>query len=92
MLDLGLKIKINMVPLRTQNLAEIVPMLDYCLERGIELRYIELMRMGHLLTSNSFQADFISMECLLDEISSKYEFSRTDAPYDSTAARFHPPA
>ena len=91
MLDLGLKLKINMVPLRTQNLKEIVPMLDYCLERGIELRYIELMRMGHLLTSSSFQADFISMESLLDEISNKYEFSRTDAPYDSTAARFQIP-
>ncbi len=91
MLDLGIKLKINMVPLRSQNIGEVVPMLDYCLDRGIELRYIELMRMGHLLTSNSFQADFVSMEALLDEISKKYEFSRTDAPYDSTAARFQIP-
>ncbi len=91
MQDLGIRLKINMVPMRTQNIEEIVPMLDFCLERGIELRYIELMRMGHLLGDNGFQADFISMEQLLDEIGKHYEFSRTDAPYDSTAARFKIP-
>lgn len=91
MLDLGLKLKINMVPLRRENFHEVLPMLDYCLDRGIELRFIELMRMGHLLGNNSFQADFVSMEALLDEISKVYEFSRTEAPYDSTAARFQIP-
>ena len=88
MLDLGLRIKINMVPLRTQNLSEILSMLDFCLERGIELRFIELMRMGHLLHSSSFSKDFVSMETLLDVIGERYEFARTDAPYDSTAVRF----
>ncbi len=90
-LNAGIKVKINMVPLRSQNTHEIVTMLDYCLERGIELRFIELMRMGHLLNSNDFQQDFLSMESLLDEISSSYEFARTDAPHDSTAARFEIP-
>ena len=88
MLDLGLRIKINMVPLRTQNLSEILSMLDFCLERGIELRFIELMRMGHLLHSSSFSTDFVSMETLLEVIGEQYEFARTDAPYDSTAVRF----
>jgi cyclic pyranopterin phosphate synthase len=88
MLEDGIKVKINMVPLRTQNQADVLTMLDYCLERGIELRYIELMRMGHLAKGSGFQADFLSMEALLDIISEKYEFARTDAPYDSTAARF----
>ncbi|MCB1692781.1 MAG: radical SAM protein [Pseudomonadales bacterium] len=91
MQEAGIKVKINMVPMRSQNAGEIVPMLDFCLERGIELRYIELMRMGHLLNSNSFAADFMSMEALLDVIGEKYEFARTDAPYDSTAVRFQIP-
>lgn len=91
MQDLGIKLKINMVPMRSQNYDDIVAMLEFCLERGIELRYIELMRMGHLLGDNGFQADFVSMESLLDEIGKHYEFSRTDAPYDSTAARFKIP-
>ena len=38
--------RVNMVPLRGQNLAQVLPLLDYCLERGFELRFIELMRMG----------------------------------------------
>ncbi len=91
MLEAGVKVKINMVPLRTKNGDEIVSMLDYCLERGIELRYIELMRMGHLLHGNQFQADYMSMASLLDLIGEKYEFSRTDAPFDSTAVRFQIP-
>lgn len=91
MLELGLKLKINMVPIRSENLSEVVLMLQYCLERGIELRFIELMRMGHLFGTNAFQANFVSMETLLDEIGQEYEFSRTEAPYDSTAARFQIP-
>lgn len=91
MLEAGLKVKINMVPMRSANADEVLPMLDYCLDRGIELRYIELMRMGHLLHSNTFQADFMSMESLLDIIGERYEFVRTDAPHDSTAVRFQIP-
>ena len=91
MLTEGIKVKVNMVPLRSQNAHEVVPMLDYCLERNIELRFIELMRMGHLLNGNGFQRDFLSMESLLDDIGKSYEFARTDAPYDSTAVRFEIP-
>ena len=72
MLELGLKLKINMVPMRSENFSEIVPMLKFCLDRGIELRFIELMRMGHLLGNNAFQADFVSMETLLDEIGNEF--------------------
>lgn len=91
MLDLGLKVKVNMVPLRSRNLDEVVPMLDYCLERGIELRYIELMRMGHLVTGKGFRTDFVSMDSLLDTIGEKHGFVRIGAPHDSTAARFQVP-
>ena len=48
MLELGIKIKINMVPMRNQNLADVQRLLDYSLQRGIELRFIKLMRMGAL--------------------------------------------
>ena len=87
----GLRIKINMVPMRTQNADQIMPMLDYCLERGFELRFIELMSMGHLRSGNQFQRDFLGMEEILETISQHYEFTRTDAPYDSTAVRFEIP-
>lgn len=87
----GLAIKVNMVPMRTANADQILPMLEYCLERGYELRYIELMNMGHLRYGNGFQRDFIGMEEILEMIARRYEFTRTDAPYDSTAVRFEIP-
>jgi len=87
----GLRIKINMVPMRTGNADQILPMLDYCLENGFELRFIELMQMGHLKTSHAFQRDFLGMADILEAIGSRYEFSRTDAPYDSTAVRYEIP-
>ncbi len=42
-LEAGLKIKINMVPLKGINDNEIVDILDFCKERGMEVRFIEYM-------------------------------------------------
>jgi cyclic pyranopterin phosphate synthase len=88
----GLKLKINMVPMRTSNADQIMPMLEFCLERGIELRFIELMNMGHLRHGNQYGQDFIGMDEILETIGERYEFTRTDAPYDSTAVRYEIPA
>jgi cyclic pyranopterin phosphate synthase len=87
----GMKIKVNMVPMRRSNADQILPMLDYCIERGIELRYIELMNMGHLRHGNQYLQDFIAMDEILETIGGRYEFTRTDAPYDSTAVRYEIP-
>ena len=83
-----LKIKINMVVLRRFNLDQILPMLDFCLERNIELRYLELMRMGHLSNRALFDLDFVGMPEILHKIAGHHSYVRTDAPYDSTAMRF----
>ena len=90
-LDAGLKVKINMVPMRRSNADQILPMLDYCFERGIELRFIELMRMGHLRNGNQFVQEFFGMDEILALIGERYEYARTDAPWDSTAVRFEVP-
>jgi cyclic pyranopterin phosphate synthase len=87
----GLKVKMNMVPMRSSNHDQILPMLDYCLEHDIELRYIELMNMGHLRASNQYQIDFVGMDEILEMIDRHHEFTRTDAPYDSTAVRYEIP-
>ena len=91
MLDAGIRVKVNMVPMRTRNANQILPMLDYCFERGIELRFIELMKMGHLRAGNQYLQDFYGMDEILEAIGQHYEFTRTDAPFDSTAARFEVP-
>ena len=88
----GLKIKINMVPLRGKNLDQVLPLLDYCLERGFELRFIELMRMGHLARDpNTFHQQFVGLEELLALIRTSHEFVQADAPLDATAIRYRVP-
>lgn len=52
------ELKINMVAMRS-NADQILPMLDYCFERGIELRFIELMNMGHLRNGNQLDREFL---------------------------------
>lgn len=85
----GMQIKVNMVPLRGQNLDQVLPMLDYCLANGFELRFIELMRMGHLARDNqTFQRQFIGMPELLTLIGSRYDYVQADAPVDATALRY----
>ncbi|MBF7731362.1 GTP 3',8-cyclase MoaA [Pseudomonas sp. N040] len=87
--EAGLQVKINMVPLRGQNLDQVLPMLDFCLERGFELRFIELMRMGHLARDGrSFQQQFVGLAELLELIAQHHEFIQTDAPVDATALRY----
>lgn len=88
----GMKIKVNMVPLRGQNLDQVMPLLEYCLERGYELRFIELMRMGHLASdSNAFLQQFVSLQQLLSLIGDQYEYLQADAPVDATAVRYEIP-
>ncbi|MCY1219690.1 GTP 3',8-cyclase [compost metagenome] len=88
----GLKIKVNMVPLRGKNLDQVLPLLDYCLERGFELRFIELMRMGHLARDpNTFHQQFVGLEELLALIRTSHEFVQADAPLDATAIRYRVP-
>ncbi|MDD2051119.1 radical SAM protein [Pseudomonas putida] len=88
----GMKIKVNMVPLRGQNLDQVMPLLEYCLEHGYELRFIELMRMGHLAREpNAFLQQFVSLQQLLDLIGARYEYLQASAPIDATAIRYEIP-
>ncbi|OQR28662.1 radical SAM protein [Pseudomonas sp. Bc-h] len=88
----GIRIKVNMVPLRGQNLDQVMPLLNYCLERGYELRFIELMRMGHLASDqNGFLQQFVSLAQLLSLIGERYEYLQADAPVDATAVRYRIP-
>ncbi|MEM7099822.1 MAG: radical SAM protein [Pseudomonadota bacterium] len=89
--DAGIAIKINMVPMRGENDHQIMPMLEYCLERGIELRFIELMNMGHLREGETFGSQFFGMQDILDLIGTRYPISVANAPVDSTAVRYAVP-
>ena len=88
----GMQVKVNMVPLRGQNLDQVLPLLDYCLANGFELRFIELMRMGHLARAgNGFTQQFVGMPELLELIGKRYAYTQADAPLDATALRYQIP-
>lgn len=91
MVDAGLKVKVNMVVKRQCNSDQILPMLDYCLARGLELRFIELMRMGHLRRGEQWEQGFIGMDEILERIGTRHDYIRADAPRDSTTVRFRVP-
>ena len=84
----GIKLKINMVPVRFLNNDEILSMLDYCLERDIELRYIELMQMGHLKSRKRYEDKLVTMQQIFEQIGQRYQFKPAPAPSDSTAKRY----
>ncbi|MFJ4397719.1 GTP 3',8-cyclase MoaA [Pseudomonas sp. NPDC089396] len=89
---MGMQIKVNMVPMRGQNLDQVLPMLDYCLERGFELRFIELMRMGHLARDhNAFLQQFVGLDHLLALIGQAHDYQQAPAPLDATALRYQIP-
>ena len=46
-LEVGLGVKINMVPLKGINDNEIVDVMEYCMERNIKIRFIEYMENRH---------------------------------------------
>lgn len=80
----GLPIKINMVPLRGINENEILPMLDFCLENGFFLRYIEFMENSH--ANQKLQG--ISEKELLEIIGNKYQFSEVQKQTIGPAKEF----
>jgi len=44
---IGLKVKVNMVPMKTVNADEIVDVLEYCKARNMSIRFIEYMENSH---------------------------------------------
>ena len=77
----GLKIKINTVPMKDINGDEIIDILEYCMERNYPVRYIEYME-------NSFAKSdlkgFKSVD-LLEFISKKYNFKKVPRENSSPA-------
>jgi cyclic pyranopterin phosphate synthase len=66
----GLKVKVNMVPMKNMNADEIIDVLEYCKERGMSIRFIEYME-------NQFASKEISglkSSELLEILREHYEF------------------
>ncbi len=71
-LAVGLKVKINMVPLKGINDSEIVDILDFCKARGIEVRFIEYMENA---MANATIKGLLGKE-ILEKVKEKYTIKK----------------
>ena len=85
----GLLVKINMVVIKGENENEIVKMLEYGIDRGVEVRYLELMAMGPLYKKDDFK--LLDMHEIISRISKKFSVKPVSADPDSTSLRYWVP-
>ena len=82
-LNNGLNVKLNAVIMRGKNESQIVPLLDYAAQMGVKIRYLELMKMGHLFHNQNEL--FYSESEILDTISKKYAIEKVQHIQSETA-------
>ncbi|MEN4053709.1 MULTISPECIES: GTP 3',8-cyclase MoaA [Sulfurimonas] len=69
-LQVGLKVKVNMVPMKNMNADEIVDVLEYAKERGMTIRFIEYMENAYAKAGISR----VTAKEVLEILSQKYNF------------------
>jgi len=83
-IEYGITIKINSVIMRGVNEHEILPLLRFAMTRNIPIRFIELMRMGHLYSSQ-YEKYFFSMNEILDAVQKEFSIRSSYRPPSATA-------
>jgi len=83
----GFQVKLNMVPLAGINDSECLSMFEFAAQRGIQVRYIELMEMGHLF-GEDFREKLFDRQQILEQISKKHCFTEKHRPEHGTAELF----
>ncbi len=78
-LKVGLKVKVNMVPMKGMNENEILEVLEYCKERNMSIRFIEYMENTHAKVDISG----LKSKELLEILGAKYKF--TDEGFDGSS-------
>jgi cyclic pyranopterin phosphate synthase len=77
----GLDVKINMVVIRGNNDSQILPLLDFAFSRGLKIRFLEVMAMGHL--HDQAGRYLVTQEEILRVIGGRY--SCTPLPREASA-------
>lgn len=79
----GMNVKLNTVVLRGKNDSQIIPLLDYAAQMDIKIRFLEIMKMGHLY--QSVNGLFFSEKEILETIQQKYEITPLPRKQSETA-------
>ena len=79
----GLRVKINTVMMKGMNDSQLLPLLDFAFSRGLTIRFLEVMAMGHLHD----QADryLVTQEEILQTIGSRYRLTAEPRAASATA-------
>jgi len=75
----GLKVKVNMVPMKTVNANEIIDVLEYCKENNMSIRFIEYMENKHAKEGITG----VKSKELLEILGAKYSFE--DEGFDGSS-------
>jgi cyclic pyranopterin phosphate synthase len=79
----GLEVKINAVMMKGINDSQILPLLDFAASRGIRIRFLEVMAMGHLQDKSAQY--LLSQEEILKIIGRQYRFGPLGRAGSATA-------
>ena len=88
--SLGFCIKINMVVMGGINDQEVLAFVDYSERTRLEVRFLELMRIGY--ACNTQAERFIPAQTLVERIQAQYPLEPISQPLDSTSFNFTTPA
>lgn len=82
-IDCGLDVKLNAVIMKGMNENQIFPLLDYAFENKIQIRFLEVMAMGHLYKQS--EKYLFTQHDILSTIASQYNFDRLDRKTSATS-------
>lgn len=78
----GIKIKLNSVILKNRNSDEVIDLVDFALDRQVDISFIEEMPLGHI-SEHQRQEEFISSADLRKIIEQKYELIKEEIRKDN---------
>ena len=84
-IDAGFKVKINTV-LMKQNIGELDAFLEFARVRGIEIRFLELMKIG--VAVSTYEDTFIPVANVIHQLRKQYQMKQVDVAIDSTSFKY----
>ncbi len=81
--EVGMKVKVNCVPMKDVNDSEIIDLLEYCKEKGYEIRFIEFMENSHANVKKGLTSQEIQ-----DIIKEKYNFTKGEREGSSPSQNY----
>jgi cyclic pyranopterin phosphate synthase len=84
--EMGFHIKLNTVLMKNINFEEIESFLNFSSKHDIEVRFLELMKIGH--AQHSFERHFVSADEAITKLKQNWSLETIHMPADSTSFNF----